>query len=1072
MAYDPTFGKGSATTSKPPAAAPVGNSYSPTFGGPTTPPAAPASTTPTYFSGGGYGPATSSDPTSGKPFLEYTAPGATSSNVMRDRVATTFDFTKAQPITREMLTNGRMSQASSTALKKQLGGTIADQLDHIMPLELGGSNDTSNMRIEPLAPGSKNTKTDPIENQITQAALQGKISVLDAWHMMAVAKGIGQPQNPDQSWIDKFLGVIGNAANYLKLNNLPVQVAAAIQAKGVVGGLTDVALRTQNQIVSGNARIQKGPDGKMAFHAGNLDSMAIGGLSAPEDLASLIAKSTNPAEIASLLKGTGIDAAHIPALSEQLAKVKSVEDVNRVLQGKPEGTRAASYDPAFTAKPPETPSVQIDEQAQNEAATKTVASKGSGIGGLDKPTAQAYRDWVNKGSHNTQALSGRIASNQFEDLRKGGMDLVHQLQAGETGGRLASVKTFMEDLLTKEQKAGIPVEERANYLPQYWANSQAEVQKAYEKYFGATNGKAISLRPSFTKEVTFPDYATGEAYGLTPRYNNIPDMINARVRASEKALADRGFYDYLTKNNLVQPSNRVGSGWKTLSPDRFPRYAVTLSNGEIYHGTVSAPAPLADLINNQLSTPEGFFEKGLQATANFASKLKNVVLAAGVPGTAINLHGFNELAATVPELFNQPNLFTSALQYLFYPKAGGTFIAENLALAREASQAGLTITAEDHAFDELGRMKIMNGMKDQVGALIRKGTDTLYSMFGKHDFEQMIPALKLKMWGDLKATLIEQGISAVDASRMAAEKANNTFGGVNYAALGRDKNFQNFLRAVIFAPDFWESRLRYAGGMAKSLVSSNDPLASTYRKAVATVIGSYIGMNLWNKHMSGKYMFQNPAGHEMDILMGQDSQGKDIWLRPFGTSLDFIRLPLDIGRSAQQGDLSPVTALFRNRVSTVLQPIVSLVANVDSYGNPIFGPDQYGNPQSIGTQLSKFGSTLPVVPQAASGLAALRDPNKSKLQDISQALSLPVKFNSPATKQDVLRLKADAAEAVRNGDYGPLNELVKNGVIAKNGRAAFIKNAKMTDAQKQKQKSKASTRSKQQLQGAGDVLGL
>lgn len=640
------------------------------------------------------------------------------------------------------------------------------------------------------------------------------------------------------------------------------------------------------------------------------------------------------------------------------------------------------------------PEVQTDEQSLAESGAKTVAGKGTKVGGLDKDTRKIYQDWANYRGQSNKAISGRMASAPFESLRKSGMDAVHAFQDGDRSGQLEAVDKWGKTLLAKEQEAGIPVESRANYLPQYWANSEAEIKAAQDKFVNDNPGKRVSLTPGFSREATFPDYKTGEEYGLTPKYNNIPDMINARVRASEQALADRALFDNLAKHNLVVPSSRAPEGWKTLNPDKFPRFPIN-AGGQVFHGTVSAPGPLADLINAQLRGTESQTDRIFQATAKWATKLKTVVLGSGIPGTAIQFHAFNELAATVPELFNQPTLFTTALQYMFHPNSAEGFINANLPMAQEAARSGLVLGGEEIALDSLAQQAVNKGVVKTVAGLFQKGEDLLYKVFAKNTFEKMVPALKLRMWADTKDFLIDQGMNATDAARNAANRANQTFGGLNYAALGRDPNLQNMIRTFIFAPDFWEARFKYAGNMGKGLVGKG-PMSKLYRNAALTVLGAYVAMNVANKKTSGKWIFQNPAGHSMDIYGGTDSAGKNIWIRPFGTDLDFARLPMDIAQSiVQTGDLSGIGTDARNRVSTLLQPILTLVTNSDAYGNKIFQPATTANP--LWGQIATFASTLPVVPQVGVGIAGLFTPGTSKEEAISKAAGLPVKFNSPTT---------------------------------------------------------------------------
>ena len=100
-------------------------------------------TTPNAFAGnlgGGYGSSNATDPNSGKPLLTFINPQAKASQLLTDRTAPTIDPTVPQKIDSSVLQNGRMPESVSQAIKAQFPGSAADELDHIMPLELGGSN--------------------------------------------------------------------------------------------------------------------------------------------------------------------------------------------------------------------------------------------------------------------------------------------------------------------------------------------------------------------------------------------------------------------------------------------------------------------------------------------------------------------------------------------------------------------------------------------------------------------------------------------------------------------------------------------------------------------------------------------------------------------------------------------------------------------------------------------------------------------------------------------------------------------------------------------------------------------
>ena len=175
-----------------------------TGAGPSSVPSISPSTTPNAFAGslgGGYGASNVIDQYSGKPLLTFENNGTEASQLLPDRTAPSFDPTVAQPVSKDMLYNGRMPESVSQAIKAQFPGSVADELDHIMPLELGGSNNKSNLRLEPgqnpnerYSPSTNPTQTDPLENSLAQQVYSGKISLVQAWQLMAQAKGLTLPE--------------------------------------------------------------------------------------------------------------------------------------------------------------------------------------------------------------------------------------------------------------------------------------------------------------------------------------------------------------------------------------------------------------------------------------------------------------------------------------------------------------------------------------------------------------------------------------------------------------------------------------------------------------------------------------------------------------------------------------------------------------------------------------------------------------------------------------------------------------------------------------------------------------
>jgi hypothetical protein len=146
--------------------------------------------------GGGYGTSNIKDAYSGKPLLTYENQTAKASQLLSDRVAPTFDPTVPQKVDPSVLHNGRMPEAASEAVRKATGAEPDEQLDHLISLELGGSNDTSNLNLEKLKSDGTQPSLD-LENQTAKQVASGQISYVDGQKIIARAKGVQLPDDQD-----------------------------------------------------------------------------------------------------------------------------------------------------------------------------------------------------------------------------------------------------------------------------------------------------------------------------------------------------------------------------------------------------------------------------------------------------------------------------------------------------------------------------------------------------------------------------------------------------------------------------------------------------------------------------------------------------------------------------------------------------------------------------------------------------------------------------------------------------------------------------------------------------------
>lgn len=137
-----------------------------------------------------FGPSAEHDPYSGRPFIDYRNPGDTSTTTDRTRVDTPFNPMVPAPRLRDEFYNTRMPDTVSSRVRKELGATKNDQLDHNMPLALSGSNDSSNLS---LLLTEQNQAFGKLEKALQEDVKAGRISLFQAQIKDAKNKGLPLP---------------------------------------------------------------------------------------------------------------------------------------------------------------------------------------------------------------------------------------------------------------------------------------------------------------------------------------------------------------------------------------------------------------------------------------------------------------------------------------------------------------------------------------------------------------------------------------------------------------------------------------------------------------------------------------------------------------------------------------------------------------------------------------------------------------------------------------------------------------------------------------------------------------
>lgn len=783
------------------------------------------------------------------------------------------------------------------------------------------------------------------------------------------------------------------------------------------------------------------------------------------------------------------------------SSMKSLEQLSRERLAATLAKNESNRSSIFKTEQLPTADVSDDEQAHGLYQTEQSGDIKSGpFKGWSKSVAELYQyGFANKRKADTIQISGAAMRARFESLREQGVDailkfegyertedgrIVESLSGPDRTGMLGKVASENDRMFAEAREAGVQqkgklIQYRKNYLRIYIKGPDDTIYDGTtgEVIAGNRGGRRVSRTASFAIPREFDTNVEALSAGYELAFPSIPDLMGARAMEQQKAVADATLFNQGVKHGLVIPApalsddKSISGGYKMFDPDRFPQYRTQYRDRNTgilkeYVGPYYGPEKFADKVNNFLYDPNSgnVFQRGLAKTARFVGTTKNIALSIGIPnlsklgvdkllspilgesaakritqfGSGLSLHFWNLLPrATLAE--------RAPLQYLRYamdPEAAKTFVSQNLDQALHYAEQGLTLSAEEHEVSalDLKDLKSIAGIGRQATA----ASSWLHGVFGEGIFGKVMPAMKLQGTMARAADFLAKGYTQQEAERMAADTENHIWGGLNLDALGRSKDWQNFLRSILIAPDYAETNIKMGVRTAKSLVNWNDKALAPYRNFAIALISAYTAANFIQYETSGSFMVQNDPMHVFSIKAGKDSNGKTRYLNPFGTGVDFARIPLQIATAAMTQNWDDITAVLNNRLSIPLDAIEELRTNTDWAGERIYGTDIYGNPIPVPQELTNiFNTTVgSMLPGTTQTLTDALTGKFSPEQALLQGLALPVGYvNEKPNMTTITQLKADATSAIQNGDYTLFNELVKSGAISSRSRAAFIRDA-------------------------------
>lgn len=620
-----------------------------------------------------------------------------------------------------------------------------------------------------------------------------------------------------------------------------------------------------------------------------------------------------------------------------------------------------------------------------QSAANTVKSVGGDF-------ENAFRSWVN--NRRSTELAGITAKQEFKELDKQGLKAIFEVQSAKPG--FEAVRGYFDKIYKTLSDAGINVNYKKDYLPQLWNNTPEQVEKVF---------KTLNPSAPFTKESVLKNYKEGLAAGLSPRFNTVSDLVGWYEKTAQKTLADKQMLDFLKNKGLIKPASQAEKGWVRITAEGFPTERIKTVGGEYIDELYSAAPEIAERINNYLNSAQF---KGLQKFADYNTAIKNVRLAAGIPGTGINAHGYNILVRSTLARNNPLGGFFDAGKWILNPNNADNFVKGSLDKALEYSKAGMTLTTEDFAFRP--DPKIIDGNIAQRAYAILG--NTIDKWMGDPLFRKVIPALKIKYADEVVNDLVKSGIAREDAVRQAAKVANNMFGGQNELdRIFKSKDAQNMFRAIILAPDWTESTLKVGGNIGKALIQPTNPMLKPYRTFARNFIALFIASQVMDKALSGE------VGDLFTVNAGFTGDGQKRELRLFGTAADMFRIPFEAASNIAKGNFEGVARIISNRLSLGAGSILHFGINEDYRGRPIYGQDKYGNPIPAGQQLSNIlsegANALGVPSQVTTGIDFLSGRIGGE-QALTQLTEVPFRYSggaySPASEKRMNTYKSAGLE--------------------------------------------------------------
>lgn len=702
---------------------------------------------------------------------------------------------------------------------------------------------------------------------------------------------------------------------------------------------------------------------------------------------------------------------------------------------------------------------KIDQAKYDSTKSKTLYGKAKQAlfptSALDKVTQPIVEKWFQGVIDAKQA-----GVDAFNDALKKGPQNFQEIINFQAGSQTPYIREAFDEMGTDFKRRGLSFGWKDNYMPDVWkdsANRQAKARADYMKTKGMTpeeiaqyekgmpldeqTALRLKLRPNFAKARFWPDYVTGMAHGLTPKYTIPADLIGYYKEAGERAINAKTFISTLKKEAKLLSVDEAPDTWDLVTTRFSGREAL------------KAPPALADLINGKFRDEDNLnlYESGMKAMAGVSRFLQDMVVSGGLPFSVFHPFGTAQATRIVTTMIG--DIATGQGRAVLTDlKASFAFMRSNSNAASikwfQSKEGTIAMMARNgiDLTDRVGGRNyrtITQGIKDAVSddtglrgvakTTAAEAKFLFHKAIPEKAFASLMPQIKIVVFEGAYRTALAHGMPELEAEKLAAATTKASEGIAKET--GRSDTTKQTMSSIFFAPPYREGLVNIFLNAGKSFTTDfHNPTYARNRSFLIGLAVTLAAMEYANYKINGHSTFSNPPGRELALRIPlPDGQ---VGYYDLGPSLLTVPRNLVEGSFAlAKGDVSTSIEKGSSMLSMPLQLITQVWANRDYFGQPIWKTTDDG-----ATVYKKIGAYVgleashPYVKQLyeyASG-------KQNSLTSLVNALGLPLKTTTLTSEQtsafyDNITAQQQAATAAKNAmmpTYQKLQDMKNSGDVA------------------------------------------